>query len=165
RVKEKLVAADTLPATSVWRTSTAFDPSAAAKLLLQVAPASVEYSTSAPLSTPVRASVPLLVMPSAAPVSWSSATPGAAAPVSRVKEKLVAADTLPATSVWRTSTAFDPSAAAKLLLQVAPASVEYSTSAPLSTPVRASVPLLVMPSAAPVSWSSATPGAAAPVSR
>ena len=73
--------------------------------LLQVCPLSIEYWTSAPASMPERVSAPLLVIWSELelPLSVVSATPGAAGPwVSRVKLKVVAADTLPATSVWRT---------------------------------------------------------------
>ena len=58
----------------------AVGPSTAVKALLQVLPPSVEYSTSAPGSTPARASVPSLVTWSIAelPVSFASDTPGAA---------------------------------------------------------------------------------------
>ena len=54
---------------------------------------------------PERVSAPVLVMWSVPepPLSVVSATPGAAGPaVLSVKVKLVALDTLPATSVWRT---------------------------------------------------------------
>ncbi|ORC43836.1 hypothetical protein B2G74_33595 [Burkholderia sp. A27] len=73
----------------------------------------------------------------------ASATPGAAAAVSSVKLKLVVAETLPATSVCRTCTSLVPSTAVKPVLQVEPPSVEYSTVAALSMPLRVSVPELV----------------------
>src|SRR5207253_2323835 len=130
-VKLKLAALEWLPATSVWRTCTALEPSAAVKLVAQVVPALIEYSTSDPVSVPVTARVPTLVMWSLAlePVSDVSATPGAVgACVSSVKLKLAALEWLPATSVWRTCTALGPSAAVKLVDQVEPALIEYSTS-------------------------------------
>ncbi|CAB3744441.1 hypothetical protein LMG27174_07180 [Paraburkholderia rhynchosiae] len=120
-VKLKLVAADTLPATSVWRTWTVFAPSAALKLLLQCAPLSMLYCTVAPLSTPLRLSTPELVTRSLAlvPESIASATAGAPpAAVSIVKVNVAAEETFPATSICLTCTSFTPSAAAlKLLLQ------------------------------------------------
>src|SRR5207237_866757 len=144
-VKLKLASPETLPATSVCLTCTAFGPSAAAKLGDQVAPPSALYSTSAPASTPLSASVPSLVTRSGAelPVSLESATPGAAcAVVSSVKEKLAAGPVLPATSVCLTLTELSPSAAAKLDDQFAPPSALYSTVAPASTPLSARLPSL-----------------------
>ena len=63
------------------------------------------------------------------PVSLASATTGATGGVvSRVKVKAAeAGPVLPATSVWRTSTAFDPSTGVKLEIQVVPPSIEYCT--------------------------------------
>ena len=57
--------------------------------------------------------MPTLVMWSLAllPLSVVSATPGAAVLVSRVKVRLPAAEMLPATSVWRTSTCWRPAPA------------------------------------------------------
>ncbi|KWA62648.1 hypothetical protein WT43_11975 [Burkholderia stagnalis] len=74
----------------------------------------------APVSTPVRFSVPALVTWSEAllPESVVSATPGAAAEVSSVKPNEVGTDVLPAMSVCRTWTSFRPSTALKLVLQV-----------------------------------------------
>src|SRR5437763_10242818 len=82
--------------------------------------------------------------------------------VSSVKLKLVIGEMLPAASVCRTSTLLGPSTAVKALLQVLPPSVEYSTSAPGSTPARASVPSLVTWSIAvmQVSFARDTPGTA-----
>ena len=78
------------------------------------------------------------------PVSLVRATVGAAgAWVSSVKLKLVADEWLPATSVSRTCTLFEPSTAVKLLDQVEPPFSEYSTSAPASVPVICSVPTFV----------------------
>ena len=45
--------------------------------------------------------------------------------VSSVKLKLVAVDTLPATSVWRTATVLRPSTAVNELVQVWPLLIEY----------------------------------------
>ncbi|MFP3630657.1 hypothetical protein [Burkholderia sp. SIMBA_051] len=78
------------------------------------------------------------------PESVVSATPGAAADVSSVKLNDVGSDVLPATSVCRTCTSFTPSTALKLVFQVWPPSIEYSTLAPVSTAVRFIVPTLVM---------------------
>ncbi|WP_221623577.1 hypothetical protein, partial [Burkholderia stagnalis] len=61
------------------------------------------------------------------PESVVSATPGAAADVSSVKLNDVAADVLPATSIWRTCTLFVPSTALKLVFQWAPLSTLYCT--------------------------------------
>ncbi|WP_409410185.1 hypothetical protein, partial [Burkholderia sp. Bp9142] len=167
-VKLSEVGFDVLPATSVCRTCISFVPSTALKLVFQVWPPSVEYSITAPVSTPDTLSVPTLVMWSAAllPESVVNATPGAADEVSSVKLSEVGFDVLPATSVCRTCTSFTPSTALKLVFQVWPPSVEYSTTAPVSTPDTLSVPTLVMWSAAllPESVVNATPGAAAEVS-
>ncbi|WP_410721833.1 hypothetical protein [Burkholderia sp. SIMBA_051] len=167
-VKLNEVESDVLPATSVCRTCTSFTPSTALKLVFQVWPPSVEYSIVAPVSTPVRFSAPTLVTWSVTllPESVVRATPGAAAEVSSVKLSDVADDVLPATSICRTCTSFTPSTALKLVFQVWPPSVEYSTVAPVSTPVRFSVPALVMWSVEllPESVVSATLGAAADVS-
>src|SRR5262249_34945259 len=125
----------------------------------------VEYSTTAPDSTPLSASAPSLVTLSVedAPVSLARVTPGADGLVaSRVKVKAAeAGPVLPATSVCRTFTEFSPSTAVKLEAQVAPPSVEYSTEAPDSTPLSASAPSLVTLSVedAPVSLARVTPGA------
>ena len=154
-----------LPATSVWRTSTAFDPSTGVKLEVQVVPPSIEYCTVAPVSTLLSASEPSLVILSVdeLPVSWASATPGATGGVvSSVKVKAAeAGPALPATSVWRTSSAFDPATGVKLEVQVVPPSIEYCTVAPVSTLLSASEPSLVILSVdeLPVSWASATTGA------
>src|SRR5215471_15947057 len=116
-------------------------PSTAVNELLQVVPLLIEYWTMAPVSMPERVSAPLLVIWSELelPLSVVSDTPGAAgAIVSRVKLKVVAADTLPATSVWRTKTVFGPSTAVNELLQVVPLLIEYWTSAPASMPLRVS---------------------------
>ena len=60
---------------------------------------------------------------------------GAATAVSSVKARIAGAETLPATSVWRTWIVFAPSpAVGAVVLQVTP-SVLYSTSAPDSTPL------------------------------
>ena len=76
-----------------------FAPSAALNEDDHVEPLSMEYSTTAPVSAPVTARAPSLVMRSpGVPVSRASDTDGAAAAVSSVKLKLVAADLLPATS-------------------------------------------------------------------
>ena len=68
--------------------------------------------------------------------------------VSRVKVKAVRPETLPATSVCRTSTVFDPCTSwaivGALIDQVVPPSSEYSTLAPLSMLVSVSAGLLVM---------------------
>ena len=88
------------------------------------------------------------------------------AAVSRVKAKAVALETLPATSVCRTSTVLAPctswASVGALVLQLLPPSSEYSTVAPLSTPVSASEGSLVIWSVPeePVSLASATAGAA-----
>ena len=69
------------------------------------------------------------------PLSVLSATPGAAAAtVSSVKLKLVAAETFPATSTCRTRTVFDPSDGVNDEDHVVPPFVEYCTVAPASTP-------------------------------
>ena len=106
-------------------------------LVDQVVPPSSEYSTLAPVSTPLSVSAGLLVMWSLPedPLSLVSATPGAAGvTVSRVKLKAVRLETLPATSVCRTSTVFDPCTSwaivGALVDQVVPPSSEYSTLAP-----------------------------------
>ncbi|WP_260433914.1 hypothetical protein [Burkholderia sp. Bp8998] len=52
---------EVLPATSICRTCTSFTPSTALKLVFQVWPPSIEYSTVAPVSTPARFKVPTLV--------------------------------------------------------------------------------------------------------
>ncbi|WP_341770846.1 hypothetical protein, partial [Burkholderia ambifaria] len=100
------------------------------------------------------------------PESVVNATPGAAAEVSSVKLNAVGSDVLPATSVCRTWTSFTPSTALKLVLQVCPPSIEYSTTAPVSTPDTLSVLAFVMWSVAllPESVVNATPGAVADVS-
>ncbi|ODQ36066.1 hypothetical protein BGV65_06030 [Burkholderia ubonensis] len=119
-VKLNAVAGDVLPATSICRTCTLFTPSTALKLVLQCAPLSTLYCTVAPVSMPVKLSVPTLVTWSEVllPESVVSATPGAAAEVSSVKLNEVADDVLPAISVCRTWTSFRPSVALKLVLQV-----------------------------------------------
>ena len=100
-----------------------------------------------------------------APVSLASETVGAATWVSRVKLTVVAAEVLPATSVWRTATVLLPSTGVKVGDQVWPPSVLYSTVAPVSVPPMVRAPLLVMPSEplAPVSLVSETVGAAGAV--
>ncbi|WP_244101516.1 hypothetical protein, partial [Burkholderia ambifaria] len=100
------------------------------------------------------------------PESVVNATPGAAAEVSSVKLNEVGSDVLPAISVCLTWTSFMPSTALKPVFQVWPPSVEYSTTAPVSTPDTLSVPTLVMWSVAllPESVVNATPGAAVEVS-
>src|SRR6478609_6106248 len=171
-VKAKGVTADTLPATSVCRTSMVLAPctscAAVGALVDQVVPPSSEYSTFAPVSMPVSVSAGLLVMWSLFddPLSPVSATPGATgSTVSSVKAKAVTPDTLPATSVCRTSTVLAPctscAAVGALVDQVVPPSSEYSTFAPVSMPVSVSAGLLVMWSLfdVPVSPVSATPGA------
>ena len=86
--------------------------------------------------------------------------------VSRVKAKEAGVETLPARSVWRTSTVLDPctswAAVGALVLQLLPPSSEYSTVAPLSMPVSVSEASLVTWSLPeePVSLVSATLGAA-----
>ena len=64
--------------------------------------------------------------------------------VSSVKLKLVALETLPATSVWRTRTILGPSTGVNEVVHVAPPLIEYSTVAPLSIPERDSAPTFVM---------------------
>ena len=81
-----------------------FEPSTAVNELVQVAPLSIEYSTVAPLSTPLSVSAPFLVtrslLSAVAEVSCVSATPGADGfVVSSVKLSELAADVLPATSI------------------------------------------------------------------
>src|SRR6185369_14023531 len=169
RVKVRLPTLLMLPATSVWRTCTLLLPSAAVKLLFQVAPPLVEYWTVAPASIPVSDRVPVLVIWSLLlePVSLKRSTVGAVgAMVSRVKVRLPTLLVLPATSVWRTWTVLLPSAAVKLLFQVEPLSVEYSTAAPASMPLSDRVPFFVTWSVplVPVSLERETPGAAATVS-
>ncbi len=155
----------TFPAASVCRTATVFTPSTAVKLPPHVAPPSTEYSTTAPASTPNRLKPPACVTRSVplAPVSVASVTTGpAGAAVSSVNVSPVTPLTFPAASVCRTATVFTPSTAVKLPPHVAPPSTEYSTAAPASIPVSASVPSWVTRSAppGPVSANSPTPGAA-----
>ncbi len=113
----------------------------------------------------------LFVIPSPTdPVSELSASTklsAAGARVSSVKVKgLLAVPTLPATSVWRTSTLLAPGAGLKLLLQFVPPSMLYSTKAPCSAPATLIAPLLVILSAVlvPVSLVRLSVGAAALVS-
>src|SRR5262249_60515801 len=111
----------------------------------------------------VSRSVLVILVEPELPLAVVSATPGAAGPiVSRVKLKVVALDTLPATSVWRTLMVLRPSTAVNELLQVVPLLIEYCTMAPVSMPDRVSAPLLVIWSELelPLSVVSATPGAA-----
>ena len=98
--KLKLVLPDTLPAASVWFTSTSFAPSTAAKLVVQ-APALLLYATVAAVESVV--SKPLLVTKSSlrSPLSVLSFTRGAAGgTVSKVKLKSLT-ETLPPMLVWR----------------------------------------------------------------
>ena len=99
-----------LPATSVCRTCTLLFPSAAVKMLPQVVPPSIEYSTVAPASMPVKVRLPVRLIRSVplAPVSLLRDTPGVAAIVSSTKVRLPLA-VLPATSVSRTVTVWLPS--------------------------------------------------------
>src|SRR5665213_2896508 len=120
-------------------------------VVLQVLPPSLEYCTTAPLSTPESVSAGLLVILSVplAPVSLVSATPGAAgAPVSSVKVNELAADALPATSICRTCTVLLPCVRAARVgadaLHVPPPLSEYCTTAPLSIPESVSAGLLVI---------------------
>ena len=129
------MALDTLPATSVWLNRTVFGPSTAVNELLQLVPLLIEYWTSAPFSTAQEGQRAVIVwdgVESEPPLSVVSATPSAACEPSRVKLKLVALDTLPATSVWRTRTVFGPSTAVNELLQLVPLLIEYWTSARFS---------------------------------
>jgi len=64
--------------------------------------------------------------------------------VSTVKLKLLAVETLPAASVWRTITVLRPSTGVNDVVQVVPPSVENSTFAPISIGESVSAPLLVM---------------------
>src|SRR6185437_15199795 len=81
------------------------------------------------------------------PVSLANAIVGAAADVSSVNVSGSEGSLmLPATSVCRTSTVLLPAVAGKLADQAAPSSVEYSTSAPGSTPDSARAASLVMKS-------------------
>ena len=101
-VNTSVVGAETLPATSVWRTVTELRPCTGVNAVPHVVPPLVEYSTLAPVSTPASNSVPTRVIRSVAlaPVSFSSETRGAAGgSVSSVKASVVTVDTLPATSV------------------------------------------------------------------
>ena len=81
-MKAKEAGVETLPARSVCRTSTVLDPctswASVGALVLQLLPPSSEYSTVAPLSTPVSASEGSLVIWSLPeePVSLVSATAG-----------------------------------------------------------------------------------------
>ncbi len=97
---------------------------------------------------------------------WSAPPRGATgSTVSSVKAKAVTAETLPATSVCRTSMVLAPctscAAIGALVDQVVPPSSEYSTFAPGSMLLSVSAGLLVMWSLLddPVSLVSATPGA------
>src|SRR3981189_1084124 len=72
----------------------------------------------------------------------SNVTPGGV--VSRVKLRALTPETLPAASVWRTRNVLRPSTGVNGVVQVVPPLVEYSTVAPISIPVSASAPLLVM---------------------
>ena len=65
------------------------------------------------------------------------------ASVSNMKVRVVAAETLPATSTWRTATVLSPSTALKLFVQVWPPSVLYCTLAPDSRLPIVNAPLLV----------------------
>ena len=120
-----------LPATSVWRTSTAFDPSTGVKLEIQVVPPSIRVLHRGARLHAAERQEPSLVILSVdeLPVSLASATTGATGGVvSSVKVKAAeAGPVLPATSVWRTSTAFDPATGVKLEVQVVPPSIEYCT--------------------------------------
>ncbi len=162
--KLMVVAPDTLPATSVWRTETVLLPSAGVKDEVQVWPPSVLYSMVAPVSVPPMVRVPELVTRSEllAPVSLVNETVGAATWVSSTKLTVVAPDVLPATSVWRTETVLLPSTGVKDEVQVWPPSVLYSMVAPVSVPPMVRAPELVMLSEplAPVSLVSETLGAA-----
>ena len=85
-VKLSVPGAETLPATSVWRTRIVFGPSTATgAVVLQFTP-SVLYSTTAPGSVPLTVYVPEFVIPSLAltPVSASSSITGAATVASTV---------------------------------------------------------------------------------
>ena len=171
-VNETLPGEDTLPATSVWRTSTVSGPwprfPTPGAVVVQ-APPLAEYSTVAPVSVPVRVRLGSDVMRSpGVPVSVVSATPGVAgATLSSVNETLPGEDTLPATSVWRTSTVSRPwlrfPTPGAVVVQ-APPLAEYSTATPGSVPVRVRLGSDVTLSPGdPVSWASATPGAAGAV--
>ena len=122
---------------------------------------------------PLSVSAGLLVMWSLfdVPLSLVSATPGATgSTVSSVKLKAVTAETLPATSVCRTSMVLAPctscATVGALVDQVVPPSSEYSTFAPGSMLLSVSAGLLVMWSLfdVPLSLVSATPGAVGAVS-
>jgi hypothetical protein len=101
--KRAVVASETLPAVSVWRTSTVLAPavSVAGAVANQEVPPSVLYSMVAAVSVSVTLNVPSLVIVSDAelPASVVNATVGAAMVVSKVKVSVVASETLPATSV------------------------------------------------------------------
>jgi len=108
-VKDRLAAAEVLPAASVCRTCTVLLPSApnteaaidAAVPAAQVVPPSRLYCQVAPDSSPPTFTWPLRVMPSVVllPVSDASANTGAATVVSSVKDRIAAAERFPATSV------------------------------------------------------------------
>ena len=91
-----------------------FRPSLVVKPLPQVAPPSTEYSTTVvpPSWPPVVRLASLVIRSPTVPLSLASATVGAVgAWLSRVKLKVVAVETFPARSVWRTCTLFNPSVA------------------------------------------------------
>ena len=95
-----VLAAEVLPARSIWRTCTLFAPGTEVKLLDQVAPPLVLYWTVAPVSTPVRVNKPLFVILSVVlvPLSVVKATVGLFAVISSVtfKVAVLAAPILPA---------------------------------------------------------------------
>ncbi len=134
-MKSKVVAGETLPAWSIWRTPTLLGPSATLNDALHEIP-SVEYSTRAPLSRPATASVPSEVIRSLAllPLSLRSDTSGALGAVeSTMNSYSLGWEMLPARSICRRRTRLVPSAAMNVSDQVTPSSMEYSTAAPAST--------------------------------
>ena len=154
------VAKERFPATSICRTSTLFSRAVGTYVSPHVFPPSPEYSTRAFASTPESVGMPL-----SASIAVTSGAIGAT--VSSVKSRVATFDTLPARSVWRTWTTFEPSTGSYDGPHASLPDAAYSTVAPLSMEPRASVPSLVVPSVAlaPVSCSREISGVATVVSR
>ena len=159
------MAAEILPAASVCRTLTVLRPKAATNgsvdQLRQLSVPATRYSTSAPVSVADTSSVGSVVTPSVllTPLSFRSWISGADADVSTVKSNAAdVADTFPARSTCRTITEFAPWAGVNAELHVSLPARRYSTLAPVSRPVKASVPLRVMRSVALVPLSSNSRG-------
>ena len=166
-VNVKVADADTLPATSLCRTFSVMSPCFRLKYGLHEAPLSVEYSMRAPdsgLDTVISPND--VILSPFVPVSTVSDTIGVATTVSNTNSKGVLSDTFPAKSLCRTSTVLSPCTAVKDVVHVPPSSIEYSTVAPVSTPVTRINPTFVILSvgSTPVSLDRTTVGGAAAVS-